>query len=687
MRSIVARFLGTALAACAMLSTVISVVPSQGLAAQLAQAAEQEADPRYFPETGFRIDNDRFWQYFQRRGGVATFGYPVSREFQLLGSRVQIFQRGIMQIGPNGNPQTMNLLDEGLMPYTRVNGSTYPDPDPALARATPSPSDSEYGARIVDFVKQWAPETWEGLDVRFWKTFSTTVSYEQAFPEADQPESLVPLVNLEIWGAPTSRPAYDPNNHDFVYQRFQRGIAHYRKSCNCTEGVLLGDYFKAILTGENLPLDLAEQARNSRFFRQYAPSAVGGLARPADLPASDLTLAFVKHTPGSGAAVPTITTPSSPPPAAQPTAMPAPAPTATPAAIAPAAGRSGHYVARSPEYGLSVFVWGNPRTTERDLGRLKELGFEWQKSLFQWREIEGACKGCYDWREADRVIQASNAAGIKVLARLDFQPKWARADGAHNGPPDNYQDFADFVSALVSRYKTGSPYGRLHAIEIWNEVNLAREWGDKPINRQQAGDYVRLLRLAYQAAKAADPNITVVTAGLSPTGWNDDTARPDDVYLQWLYDAGMRGYYDVLGAHGNSQHPDPLAPLNSDPRFPHPSFYFRRVEQLREIMVRSGDADKQVWLLEFGWTSDRIHPSYSWYAVTEERKADNIVKAFQYARQNWAPWIGVMMLWTLPDPNWNRDREESWWAIAEPDGTPRPAYYAVLTARRNGALP
>jgi hypothetical protein len=332
-------------------------------------------------------------------------------------------------------------------------------------------------------------------------------------------------------------------------------------------------------------------------------------------------------------------------------------------------------------------VWGHPEATNRHLDLVTQLGFTWQKSLFQWRLIEGECKGCFDWREADRVVKASNDAGVQIIARLDFQPAWARADRAHNGPPDNYQDFADFVSALVARYKAGSPHGRLHAIEVWNEVNLAREWGNKPINKQQAADYVRLLRLAYAAAKAADPGITVVTAGLSPTGWNDDTARPDDVYLQWLYEAGMKGHYDVLGAHANSQHPQPEAAPGSDPKFPHPSFYFRRVEELREVMVKNGDADKQVWLLEFGWTSDKVHPDYAWYAIPEDQKGENLVRAFQYAARNWSPWIGVMTVWTLPDPTWNEKREEYWWAITEPNGSPREAYRELTRARQKGLLP
>ena len=69
-----------------------------------------------------------------------------------------------------------------------------------------------------------------------------------------------------------------------------------------------------------------------------------------------------------------------------------------------------------------------------------------------------------------------------------------------------------------------------------------------------------------------------------------------------------------------------------------------------------------------------------------QREAENIVKAFQYAKKNWSPWIGVMTLWTLPDPNWTPAREEYWWAIANPDGTPRAALTAIKNARANGQI-
>ena len=70
-------------------------------------------------------------------------------------------------------------------------------------------------------------------------------------------------MNLQLWGLPTSKPAYDPNNHEFIYQRFQRGVMHYDRGCRCTQGLLLADYLKDLLTGVRLPDDLAAQAAGS----------------------------------------------------------------------------------------------------------------------------------------------------------------------------------------------------------------------------------------------------------------------------------------------------------------------------------------------------------------------------------------------------------------------------------------
>jgi hypothetical protein len=67
---------------------------------------------------------------------------------------------------------------------------------------------------------------------------------------------------------------------------------HFDASTGATRGILLADYLKSILTGQNLPGDLRQQSQGSRLYGQYAPGAPLWLARPFDLPGTDLTFAF-----------------------------------------------------------------------------------------------------------------------------------------------------------------------------------------------------------------------------------------------------------------------------------------------------------------------------------------------------------------------------------------------------------
>jgi len=341
----------------------------------------------------------------------------------------------------------------------------------------------------------------------------------------------------------------------------------------------------------------------------------------------------------------------------------------------------------NPDYGASVFLLGNPDTTDRDLQLMKAAGLNWAKLTVPWRSVEASCKNCIDWEDLDRVVASASAAGVRLLVRIDHQPDWSRADKVENGPPDDMYDYADCVSVLANRYRAGSPKGMVDAIQVWNEPNLSREWGGQPISRDQAAQYVYMLKETYTAVKAVDPSKIIVSAGLSPTGTDDGTAMPDDIYLAWLYDLGLAAYSDVIGVHAPGYGSAPEAELNSDPRFPHPSFYFRRVEQLREIMAANGDGAKPFWVLEFGWTTDQQNPEYGWYAVTPEQQADYIVRAFQYARAYWSPQVGPMFVWNIADPTWTPEYEQQWWAITNADGTPRPAYTALMEARTTGVLP
>jgi hypothetical protein len=190
----------------------------------------------------------------------------------------------------------------------------------------------------------------------------------------------------------------------------------------------------------------------------------------------------------------------------------------------------------SPDYGVQAFLWWRPEVAHRDLGLIRDGGFTWVKQWFAWRDIEGKGKGQYDWTTADRVVDQVEEFGLKLVVRVDHEPEWA------GPPPANINHFADFLSALATRYR-----GRIQAYQVWNEPNLAREWGNKPPNAQE---YTQMLKTAYQTIKKADPSAIVISAGMAPTTELSQRAVPDTQFIQAMYNAGAKPYFDMLGAHG-----------------------------------------------------------------------------------------------------------------------------------------
>ncbi len=332
----------------------------------------------------------------------------------------------------------------------------------------------------------------------------------------------------------------------------------------------------------------------------------------------------------------------------------------------------------SPDYGAQAFLWWRPEVADRDLTLMKEAGFNWVKQSFAWETIEGAGKGQFDWSTADRVVRQVNERGLKLLARVSSDPELTTFWAGH--PPGNADDFADFVFALASRYNcTPEAVGCIQAYQVWNEPNLAREWGG---NRPNPAEYVAFLGKAYQAIKRANPNAVVISAGMAPTGDDNAIAMPDDKFYQEMYRAmggDSDGYFDMLGVHGAGfAAPPELDPAQAaaDPKYGGYRFFaFRHVEDIRDIMVRNGDGDKRVVLLEFGWTTDPVNPSYKWHGadagIDQFVQADYLKRAYQYAEANWQPWIGLMSLITMPNLDWlndgnPEDEEQYWWAIMEP---------------------
>ena len=432
---------------------------------------------------------------------MATFGYPASRDFQFMGCTSQFFQRLVMQQCGTQGVGTLNLLDDGLLPYTTINGSTFPavdaDAQDASRRAVTDPN---YASAILEFVARQRAGHLRGPAGQLPARRSTARSRPSVAGTSDP--DILGLLALEVWGAPTSKPAYDPSNRNFIYQRFQRGIMHYDKACGCTQGLLLADYLKALITGENLPADLATQAASSPLLRAATPS---GTAPERHRVRQRLrSRRWQRRRPAQPAmlAAAAAAEPVRPaPPPARHDRQPA-APVSEPRL------RHEHVPVGQPDDHRA-----RPEDRQRRQLRLAE------DALPVARRSRRKGKGKFDWTEADRIVKASKQAGVKIIARLDFQPAWARKDGALNGPPDNYQDFC------------GLRLGVRHALRTGSAIGTGRR--DRDLERGQPGPRVghaadqpaagRRLRAAADAAptgppKTANPQIIVITAGLSPTG-------------------------------------------------------------------------------------------------------------------------------------------------------------------------
>jgi hypothetical protein len=112
------------------------------------------------------------------------------------------------------------LMPGAAMAAGPLDGLTVPAADPALAFVAPTPDQPNYDARLQAFLEVTVPDTWNGMPVQFLSTLDDT--------------------GVDVLGLPTSMPKADPNNPDFVYQRFQNGLLFYNATDGTTSVLPLG---------------------------------------------------------------------------------------------------------------------------------------------------------------------------------------------------------------------------------------------------------------------------------------------------------------------------------------------------------------------------------------------------------------------------------------------------------------
>lgn len=135
-----------------------------------------------------------------------------------------------------------------------------------------------------------------------------------------------------------------------------------------------------------------------------------------------------------------------------------------------------------------------------------------------WCQIEPS-PGRRDWAAVDRIAQRSRELGITLHLKIRIGVCWAtggtaqhvrgQAGKTESAMPLDLGTYQAFVRAVVTRY---SPAGvRRYAIE--NEVNAAQYWAGTP------AEYERLVRVAAQAIRSANPDAQVVDSGISSVAY------------------------------------------------------------------------------------------------------------------------------------------------------------------------
>ncbi|MBK9714853.1 MAG: hypothetical protein IPO81_26690 [Kouleothrix sp.] len=413
------------------------------------------------------------------------------------------------------------------------------------------------------------------------------------------------------------------------------------------------------------------------YVNTLVPAGATGLAA--------LPTAAVRAAPGASAVAPAGMPALPTAPVRQPTALPYPTPLPqppTPTMLPVGPGGLAFPLKTSQlEFGVAAHLFYTDRDTPLMLAR--DAGFGWVRQQIHWKDQEGPA-GNYAWGELDPVVDTVNAYGLKLLISIVRSPSFYTADGG-DGLPQDPASLGNFVAALAEHYR-----GKVQAIEIWNEQNLAYENGGY-VSTDDAAHYVEILKEAYARIKQVDPSIIVVAGPPSSTATNHaNVAISDERYYRamYAYQGGViRNYFDVQAVHpgGSANPPDTLwpdSPSQADGWTTDSTFYFRHVEDVRKLMEEYGLADHQVWITEFGWATPNSSPGFEFgNQVSLDQQAGYIVGAMRRTREQY-PWVGNMFLWNLnfgplKAQQGEPQHEQASFSILNGDYSPRPAYLAI----------
>jgi hypothetical protein len=317
----------------------------------------------------------------------------------------------------------------------------------------------------------------------------------------------------------------------------------------------------------------------------------------------------------------------------------------------------------------------------RDAPVMARVGAGWERVVVSWADIQPNGPGDFSWLGRTippRAVAGELSRGVHLAGLLQFTPNWAATDLKDPGrsvpknldlpydDPNNY--WGQFVYETV-RYYTG----RIDEWIVWNEPEF------KPTDSAGSGsytwlgsdeDFARLMRVAYLAAKRANPNAIVSFPGTSY--WVDRNSGRPQFYERYLRlvstdpDAAAHHFYHDA------------VPLNL---YRAPDDLVRVYDVFRTIQRRYG-VDSPVWLLELNAmpTDDRGIPCADRHAANPIQTTQVQQSAYATQALALAAAVGYQRIGFYQMVDDDPCHQSAVWGITRDDGSERPVAATLATA-------
>ncbi len=280
---------------------------------------------------------------------------------------------------------------------------------------------------------------------------------------------------------------------------------------------------------------------------------------------------------------------------------------------------------------------------------MERAGMTWLKIQYKWTAGDSP-----DILKAK--IEEAHNNGFKILVSVT---------GKQAYPPANGIDFNSFVIFMAGLARLNPD-----AIEIWNEENIDFEW---PAGQISPYSYVNsMLAPSYNAIKAVNPNITVISGALAPTGFDNGTnAWSDARYLDGMRAAGAASYMDCIGMHYNVGATSPYAasghPADAGDR--HYTWYYT---SMLDVYYSKFYGTRPVCVTELGYLSpegyDGLPDTFWWAANTTV--ADQALWLGQAVEISINRSVPLVIIYNVDFIKYEPDGDpQAGYAIMRPDGS------------------